>query len=62
MRPYVRQAQELLPGGVGGYAPNSRAGIARRNLSMRSMNRWPVRTYPALGACSRRRVNRVHSS
>ncbi|MBP0460590.1 FAD-dependent monooxygenase [Streptomyces montanisoli] len=78
MRPYVRQAQELPPGGVGGYAPNSRAGIALRNLSMRSMNRWPVRPllakqfakagdialpdYPALGASPRRRVNPVQSS
>jgi 2-polyprenyl-6-methoxyphenol hydroxylase-like FAD-dependent oxidoreductase len=43
MGPYVRQAQELPPGGVSGYAPGSRAGIALRNLSMRSMNRWPMR-------------------
>jgi 2-polyprenyl-6-methoxyphenol hydroxylase-like FAD-dependent oxidoreductase len=43
MRPYVTQAQRLPPGGVAGYAPNSAAYLAARNLSMRLMTRWPMR-------------------
>ncbi|MFJ7206987.1 FAD-dependent monooxygenase [Streptomyces sp. NPDC098789] len=43
MRPYVDQAQQLPPGGAAGYAPSSRLGIRMRDLSMRSMNRWPMR-------------------
>lgn len=43
MRPYVKQAQELPPGGVSGYAPSGRLGIRLRDLSMRSMTRWPMR-------------------
>ncbi|MEV4438659.1 FAD-dependent monooxygenase [Streptomyces sp. NPDC049577] len=43
MRPYVSQAQELPPGGVPGFAPSGRLGIRLRDLSMRSMTRWPVR-------------------
>ncbi|MFI0819603.1 FAD-dependent monooxygenase [Streptomyces sp. NPDC021098] len=43
MRPYVAQAQELPPGGVSGYAPSGRLGILLRDLSMRSMTRWPMR-------------------
>ncbi|MEV6206153.1 FAD-dependent monooxygenase [Kitasatospora sp. NPDC051914] len=43
MRPYVTKAQELPPGGAGGFAPNSALGIRLRELSMRSMNRWPMR-------------------
>ncbi|WP_329456381.1 hypothetical protein [Streptomyces sp. NBC_01497] len=42
MRPYVRQAQELPPGGARGYAPRSRTGIALRDMSMRSMRHWPM--------------------
>ncbi|MDX3534584.1 FAD-dependent monooxygenase [Streptomyces sp. MB09-01] len=43
MRPYVSQAQQLPPGGAAGFAPSSRLGIRLRDLSMRSMTRWPVR-------------------
>ncbi|MFI9274344.1 FAD-dependent monooxygenase [Kitasatospora sp. NPDC052896] len=43
MRPYVRQAQQLPPGGASGYAPSSALAIRLRDLSMRSMNRWPMR-------------------
>ncbi|MFC8506804.1 FAD-dependent monooxygenase [Streptomyces sp. NPDC057411] len=44
MRPYVHQAQELPPGGARGYAPSGRLGIRLRDLSMRQMTRWPMRT------------------
>jgi 2-polyprenyl-6-methoxyphenol hydroxylase-like FAD-dependent oxidoreductase len=43
MRPYVRRAQQLPPGGVSGYAPSSALAIRLRSVSMRSMNRWPIR-------------------
>ena len=43
MRPYVDRAQELPPGGAAGYAPSSALAIRMRDLSMRSMNRWPMR-------------------
>lgn len=43
MRPYVTKSQELPPGGVGGYAPNSAFAIRMRALSMRWMGRWPMR-------------------
>ncbi|MFF3488922.1 FAD-dependent monooxygenase [Streptomyces sp. NPDC002701] len=43
MRPYVSQAQQLPPGGAAGYAPSGRLGIRLRDLSMRSMSRWPMR-------------------
>ncbi|MER5734932.1 FAD-dependent monooxygenase [Streptomyces sp. NPDC002262] len=43
MRPYVTQAQELPPGGAAGFAPTGRLGIRMRDLSMRSMTRWPMR-------------------
>jgi 2-polyprenyl-6-methoxyphenol hydroxylase-like FAD-dependent oxidoreductase len=42
-RPYVATAQELPPGGVNGYAPQSRAAIWLRTASMRAMTRWPMR-------------------
>ncbi|HEY0816403.1 MAG TPA: FAD-dependent monooxygenase [Pseudonocardia sp.] len=42
-RPYVATAQELPPGGVGGYAPNSALVIRLRATSMRAMTRWPMR-------------------
>ncbi|MFI6155042.1 FAD-dependent monooxygenase [Kitasatospora sp. NPDC051170] len=48
MRPYVTQAQQLPPGGIGGYAPHSALTIRLRALSMRWMNRWPLR--PLLAA------------
>ncbi len=44
MRPYVRQAQQLPPGGASGYAPKSAPGIWLRNLSMSSMTKWPWRS------------------
>jgi len=43
MRPYVAQAQQLPPGGAGGYAPNGRLAIKLRDTSMRAMNHWPMR-------------------
>ncbi|MEU8520677.1 FAD-dependent monooxygenase [Streptomyces sp. NPDC048577] len=43
MRPYVRQAQRLPPGGASGFAPSGRLGIRLRDLSMRQMTRWPMR-------------------
>lgn len=43
MRPYVARAQQLPPGGAGGFAPNSALGIRLRAASMRSMTRRPMR-------------------
>jgi 2-polyprenyl-6-methoxyphenol hydroxylase-like FAD-dependent oxidoreductase len=43
MRPYVRQGQELPPGGMGSYAPSSRLGIRLRVLSLRLMVSRPFR-------------------
>ncbi|GAB1694790.1 FAD-dependent monooxygenase [Krasilnikovia sp. M28-CT-15] len=43
LRDYVRQCQELPPGGVKGFAPQTRLMISARNLSMRMMNHWPMR-------------------
>jgi 2-polyprenyl-6-methoxyphenol hydroxylase-like FAD-dependent oxidoreductase len=40
---YVKQCQELPPGGIKGFAPDGRLMISMRNLSMRMMNRWPMR-------------------
>ncbi len=47
MRPYVTKGQELPPGGVGGYAPDSAAAIRLRAASMRWMTRWPLRSLVA---------------
>jgi 2-polyprenyl-6-methoxyphenol hydroxylase-like FAD-dependent oxidoreductase len=47
MRPYVTNGQQLPPGGVGGYAPNSALAIRMRAMSMRSMTRWPMRSFVA---------------
>jgi 2-polyprenyl-6-methoxyphenol hydroxylase-like FAD-dependent oxidoreductase len=47
MRPYVATAQQLPPGGVGGYAPDSALMISMRAASMRMMGRWPVRNLVA---------------
>ncbi|WP_035869750.1 FAD-dependent monooxygenase [Kitasatospora cheerisanensis] len=44
MKPYAAKAQDLPPGGVAGYAPNSRAMIALRATSMRWMTRRPFRS------------------
>ncbi|HEY0804097.1 MAG TPA: FAD-dependent monooxygenase, partial [Pseudonocardiaceae bacterium] len=43
MRPYVVKGQQLPPGGIGGYAPNSAFAIRSRTASMRWMTRWPLR-------------------
>jgi 2-polyprenyl-6-methoxyphenol hydroxylase-like FAD-dependent oxidoreductase len=43
IRDYVRQAQELPPGGLSGYAPRTPWGIAMNQASMRSATRWPMR-------------------
>ena len=43
MRPYVEQGQELPPGGVDGYAPQSALRIALGWASMRWSQRWPMR-------------------
>ncbi|PYC65900.1 FAD-binding monooxygenase [Streptomyces tateyamensis] len=43
MAPYVKQAQELPPGGVNGYAPDRALAIRMRAASMRAMGRWPMR-------------------
>ncbi|MFB7124229.1 FAD-dependent monooxygenase [Kitasatospora sp. NPDC056273] len=48
MRPYATRAQELPPGGLGGYAPDSALAIRLRAASMRWMGRWPLR--PVLAA------------
>ena len=47
MRDYVADAVKLPPGGVNGYAPGSALMIRLRNLSMRMMNRWPLRQMAA---------------
>lgn len=47
LAPYVAQAQQLPPGGVGGFAPNSELMIRMRAASMRWMTRWPLRTLVA---------------
>ncbi|MFH8383922.1 FAD-dependent monooxygenase [Kitasatospora sp. NPDC018058] len=44
MRPYVARAQELPPGGMNGYAPDTALMIRLRAASMRWMDRWPLRT------------------
>ncbi|MFJ9606016.1 FAD-dependent monooxygenase [Kitasatospora sp. NPDC101176] len=47
MRPYVTRAQELPPGGLHGYAPDSALMIRLRAASMRWMGRWPLRAIMA---------------
>jgi 2-polyprenyl-6-methoxyphenol hydroxylase-like FAD-dependent oxidoreductase len=44
MRDYVTAGLKLPPGGVKGFAPNSRLMISLRSLSMRMMTRWPMRS------------------
>jgi 2-polyprenyl-6-methoxyphenol hydroxylase-like FAD-dependent oxidoreductase len=43
MRDYVKQCQELPPGGLQAMLPRTHAAIWMRTLSMRMMMRWPVR-------------------
>jgi 2-polyprenyl-6-methoxyphenol hydroxylase-like FAD-dependent oxidoreductase len=43
LRAYVAQAQQLPPGGVGGFAPMGALTIRVRAASMRWMTRWPMR-------------------
>jgi hypothetical protein len=38
---------QVLPGGIDGYAPKSRASIAMTAVSMRMMQRWPFRPIAA---------------
>jgi len=42
-RPYVTRGQQLPPGGIKGYAPDSAIAIGLRTASMRWMSRWPIR-------------------
>jgi len=43
LRGYVERAQQLPPGGVGGFLPNSRAALWLRTQSMRLLTAWPGR-------------------
>jgi 2-polyprenyl-6-methoxyphenol hydroxylase-like FAD-dependent oxidoreductase len=43
MAAYVENGLRLPPGGMSGFAPNSRAMIRARALSMRMMGVWPMR-------------------
>jgi 2-polyprenyl-6-methoxyphenol hydroxylase-like FAD-dependent oxidoreductase len=43
MSAYVKQCQDLPPGGAKGMAPDSRFMIWMRNKSMRMMNHWPMK-------------------
>jgi len=43
LRDYVAANLELPPGGIGGFAPQTRAMIRLRAMSMRMMGRWPMR-------------------
>jgi 2-polyprenyl-6-methoxyphenol hydroxylase-like FAD-dependent oxidoreductase len=43
LRGYVRQAQQLPPGGVNGFLPRSALAIRMRNRSMAMMTAWPLR-------------------
>ncbi len=47
LRPYVKQCQELPPGGVNGFLPAGRGMIAMRAASMRAMTKWPMRALMA---------------
>jgi 2-polyprenyl-6-methoxyphenol hydroxylase-like FAD-dependent oxidoreductase len=44
LKSYVDACRQLPPGGVNGFAPRSRLMIGARNLSMRMMTRWPMRS------------------
>ncbi|WP_250033239.1 FAD-dependent monooxygenase [Paractinoplanes maris] len=43
MAAYVAEGTQLPPGGMAGFAPNSRLAIRLRALSMGSMGRWPMK-------------------
>jgi 2-polyprenyl-6-methoxyphenol hydroxylase-like FAD-dependent oxidoreductase len=47
MRGYVKQCQELPPGGLEGMLPRTNRAIWMRNMSMRMMTCWPVRNLAA---------------
>ncbi|MEV0271117.1 FAD-dependent monooxygenase [Hamadaea sp. NPDC050747] len=47
MAAYVKQAQELPPGGAKGMAPGSAFMISMRNLSMRMSTHWPMKNVMA---------------
>jgi hypothetical protein len=42
MRDYVKQCEELPPGGLEGILPRTREAMWIRNVSMRMMTHWPV--------------------
>jgi 2-polyprenyl-6-methoxyphenol hydroxylase-like FAD-dependent oxidoreductase len=43
LRGYVKQCQDLPPGGIGGFLPRTRTAIWLRNQSMKMMSAWPWR-------------------
>jgi 2-polyprenyl-6-methoxyphenol hydroxylase-like FAD-dependent oxidoreductase len=43
MRPYVTRGQQLPPGGIRAFAPDSAIAIGLRQASMNWMSRWPMR-------------------
>lgn len=43
MRPFAASAQQLPPGGAGGYAPNSRLAVFLGRFTYALMNHWPLR-------------------
>jgi 2-polyprenyl-6-methoxyphenol hydroxylase-like FAD-dependent oxidoreductase len=47
LRGYVAQCQKMPPGGINGFLPRGAAMLWMRNLSMRSMTRWPMRAIMA---------------
>ncbi|MGB6039507.1 MAG: FAD-dependent monooxygenase [Gordonia sp. (in: high G+C Gram-positive bacteria)] len=48
MRPFAANAQQLPPGGAGGYAPKSRLAVILGRFTYTLMNHWPLR--PLLAA------------
>jgi 2-polyprenyl-6-methoxyphenol hydroxylase-like FAD-dependent oxidoreductase len=44
MRDYVAACHKLPPGGVNGYLPQTQLAISMRNLSMKTMTAWPMRS------------------
>jgi 2-polyprenyl-6-methoxyphenol hydroxylase-like FAD-dependent oxidoreductase len=44
MRDYVAACHKLPPGGVNGYLPQTQLAISMRNLSMKMMTAWPMRS------------------
>jgi 2-polyprenyl-6-methoxyphenol hydroxylase-like FAD-dependent oxidoreductase len=44
LRDYVKQCQDLPPGGTDGFLPRTRMAIWLRNQSTRMMGSWPWRS------------------